>query len=190
MGFLSIFSIFIGVLTFHFIKIPPMQKAPNNSEASCSLSTSMRIILYASTMTLPYLLLPGYTFFRYSIVEKLGCTREWENMVFAYSGILRLGISFFFAQKLDQCKSFKSLCISLLPLFCGICFLIFMPGYLGVTVFYTGTACSLGILSILKGLIWDSCFSKNNLHTAKSIESFFVAIFSNSSIFIFGRLPL
>lgn len=49
-------------------------------------------------------------------------------------------------------------------------------------------ACSLGILSILKGLIWNYCFNKKDLHKAKSIESFFVALFSNSSIFVFGSL--
>lgn len=190
MSFLSILSIVIGVITYYFVKIPPLQTAANNKETSCSPHTSLKIILYAGIMAFPSLLLSGYTFFRYSIVETLGSTREWENMAFTYSGILRMGVSFFCAQKLDQYKSLNGLCLSLAPIFVGTCFLCLIPGHLGLTLFYTGTACSLGILSILKGLVWSHCFSKNNLHKAKSIESFFVALFSNGSIFLFGHLPL
>lgn len=189
MSFLGIFSLLAGVLVFHFIKTPVLQQVSHDKEAcSSSLWVSMRIVVYASVMAFPYLLLPGYTFFRYSIAEILGCTRDWENLAFTYSGILRMSISFLFAQKINQYISFKSLCFSVLPIFFGIFLSFLISGYLGVTLFYTGTACSLGILSILKGLIWNFCFTKKDLHKAKSIESFLVALFSNSSIFVFGSL--
>lgn len=185
MIFLGVLSIMTGILIFYFFKTPILKDKETHPS---SLHFSMKIVLYASVMAIPYLLLPGYTFFRYSIAEIFGCTRDWENLAFTYSGILRMSIAFFFAQKIDQYVSFKSLCFSLLPIFCGIFLLFLVSGYWGISLFYTGTACSLGILSILKGLIWNYYFTKKDLHKAKSAESFFVALFSNGSIFIFGSI--
>lgn len=190
MSFLGVFSMFLGVLAFRFVKIPPLQNIPNNGEAAGTSHNIMKIIIYASMMAIPYLVLPGYTFFRYSIAEGLGSTRDWENIACTYSCILRVGVSFFIAEHLDRFSSFRGLCISILPLFLGTSCLFLQSKNVGIILFYTGIACTLGTLSILKGLIWNSCIPKNSRHAAKSVEKFLVALFSNSSIFVFGRLPL